>query len=119
MLYSLSEDADLSFLGERELIQVAIGLYQVIFCFDQEVSISVEDRFEITSKSETWTWTPGAKNVAESLVALLGRVVEKVRVLPRSRVELAFSGGMQLVITPENHDYESYQITHAKDVFVV
>ncbi len=119
MLYSLSEEADLSFLNQRELIQIAIGVYQVIFHFDHNISISVEDRFEIDSGAEVVVWTPGAKNVAESMVALLGNVVEQARVLPLSCVALHFSSGVRLVIKPEASTYESYQITHATGGFIV
>jgi hypothetical protein len=36
-MYGLKTEIDLSFLTGRELIQLAIGVYQVQFGFDQEV----------------------------------------------------------------------------------
>lgn len=44
-MYGLKSDIDLSFLNGRELIQVAIGLYQIQFGFDGDVRISVEGEF--------------------------------------------------------------------------
>lgn len=64
MLYELAKDADLTFLRGRELIQVAIGIYQVVFRFDQNVTISVEDSFEFTAEAKTQRWVQGASHVA-------------------------------------------------------
>jgi len=36
-MYGLKKDIDLSFLTGRELIQLAIGVYQVQFGFDEDV----------------------------------------------------------------------------------
>jgi hypothetical protein len=43
-VYGLPKDIDLTFLIDREVTQVAIGVYQVQFHFDQDVCISVESR---------------------------------------------------------------------------
>jgi hypothetical protein len=39
-MYGLSKDLDLNFLNGREVVQVAIGIYQIIFGFDEDVRIS-------------------------------------------------------------------------------
>ena len=44
-MYGLKKDIDLSFLNGREVIQVAIGIHQVQFGFDEDVRISVEGGF--------------------------------------------------------------------------
>ena len=38
-MYGLRKEIDLSFLTERELIQVAIGSFQVQFHFDEDVAV--------------------------------------------------------------------------------
>jgi len=119
MIYSLGENQDLSFLEERELEQVAIGVYQVIFNFDQNMSIMVEDRFEFSSGSEVHVWKPGATSVAGITASLLGEKVKKVRVGSGSSVELVFSGNKRLMLTPEKSRYESYQITHRGGSIIV
>jgi hypothetical protein len=44
-MYGLKKDTDLSFLNGRELVQAAVGLYQTIFRFDEDVTISAEGEF--------------------------------------------------------------------------
>ena len=44
-MYGLDRDIDLSFLKGREVEQIAIGVYQITFAFDEDVRISVEVRF--------------------------------------------------------------------------
>ena len=45
-LYVRTEkEIDLRFLNDRELIQVAVGLYHISFRFDEDVAISAEGDF--------------------------------------------------------------------------
>ena len=39
-MYGLAKDADFSFLNDKELIQIAVGEYQIQFHFDGKMSIS-------------------------------------------------------------------------------
>ena len=57
-MYGLKNDIELSFLNNRELIQVAIGLYHVSFGFDEDVAISVEAEFRYFDGKTEWTWKP-------------------------------------------------------------
>jgi hypothetical protein len=41
-MYGLEKEFDLSFLNGREVEQVAIGVYQIQFGFDEDVRVSVE-----------------------------------------------------------------------------
>jgi hypothetical protein len=44
-MYGLKKTIDLGFLMDREVGQVAIGMYQVVFSFDEDVTIAVEGEF--------------------------------------------------------------------------
>lgn len=55
--YGLRKDIDLTFLIDREVIQVAIGVYQVQFHFDQDVCISVQSSFTYSDSQQEWTWS--------------------------------------------------------------
>jgi hypothetical protein len=57
-VHEQKEDVDLSFLNGRELVQVRIGLYQVIFNFDEHVAISVERKFRYFDGQDEWRWQP-------------------------------------------------------------
>ncbi len=55
-MYGLRKDIDLTFLIDREVIQVAIGVYQVQFHFDQDVCISFLCSFSFSDSQQEWTW---------------------------------------------------------------
>lgn len=44
-MYGLSKDLDLNFLSGREIEQIAIGSHEIIFAFDEDVSITVYSEF--------------------------------------------------------------------------
>jgi hypothetical protein len=115
----LDKNIDLTFLKGREAIQVAIGVHQVIFAFDGDVTISVESHFCYSSKGNSSEWRPGAKQLAANTVQLLGAVVEGVHGHEDGTLELTFSNGDRLVITDASKEYESYQITRRGETIVV
>jgi hypothetical protein len=56
-MHGLSKDIDLKFLNGRESIQIAIGIYQVQFGFDEDVRISVEGGFRYFDGETEVVWT--------------------------------------------------------------
>jgi hypothetical protein len=118
-MYGLDPEIDISFLIAREMIQVAIGLHQIIFAFDENVTLSVEGKFEYRSSSGSSVWTPGASSAAASTVALLGKKITDVHRHDRSLLELLFSSGDRLLVFDVSKEYESYQITRPGETIVV
>jgi hypothetical protein len=118
-MYGLNRSIDLSFLRNRELIQVAIGLHQVIFAFDDDVTISVEGQFEHVSPMGSTEWRPGASELAANAVKLLGATVKSVVGQENGTLELAFSNGNCLIVRDVSSDYESYQITRRGQTIIV
>ena len=118
-MYALDPSVDLTFLKDRELIQVAIGLYQVIFAFDEEVTLSVEGKCEYCSSNGSVVWTPGASAAAAGTVDMLGQKITGVHRKDGSTLELTFSGGDRLVVFDVGKEYESYQITRRGETIIV
>ena len=118
MLYPLRDDVDLSFLNERELIQLSIGMHQVIFSFLNDLTITVEDRFVIEEPTGQTAWKPEAINEAARAVCLLGRTTKGVR-RSGSALDLEFGAGYSLAITPVENEHESYQINDGGRLFIV
>lgn len=112
-MYGLSKEIDLSFLNGRELTQVAIGVYQVQFGFDENVRISVESYFSYSDGQEEWIWRPepGASQIAARTVALLGATIQSFEAHEDGTLTLAFCGGQRLTILDNSKEYESYEIT--------
>jgi hypothetical protein len=118
-MYGLKTGVDLTFLQGRELIQLAIGKHQVIFNFDEDVSVSVEGRFEYTSRSGSSEWQPGGLIVAASAVHLLGERIVGVQGREDGTLKLTFSNDDCLLILDTSTEYESYQISRRGEIIVV
>jgi hypothetical protein len=118
-MHGLKKDIDLNFLNGRELIQVAIGMHQVIFAFDEDVAISVEGEFTYSNGKNTVVWKPGTPDAAATTVALLGTRIESTEGHQNGTLALTFSGGNRLTIPDSSREYESYQITRPGETIVV
>jgi hypothetical protein len=120
-MYGLSKDIDLSFLNGREVQQVAIGVYQIQFGFDEDVRISVEGRFTYFDGHEEWVWNPepGAAQLAARTLSLLGATVQALDAQKDGTLTLNFSNGHRLTIVDNSTEYESYDITRPGQTIIV
>jgi hypothetical protein len=116
----LMKDIDLSFLNRREVIQVAIGAYQVSFGFDKDTAISVYAHFiYFDGNCETeWKLEPNSEQIAARTVALLGAFIERVERHEDGRLTVLFSNGDRLTFLDSTKDHESYDITRPGQTIV-
>lgn len=112
-MYGLKKEIDLSFLTGRELIQVAIGSFQVQFHFDEDVSVYVEAEFRYFDGQQEWIWKqePSSPQVAGRTVAMLGASIISFERSEDGTLALTFSNRHRLTILDSFREYESYQIT--------
>ena len=112
-IYGLKKNVDLSFLKGRELAQVAIGVYQIQFGFDEDVRISVEGGFcYFDGRSDSiWKPEPGFEQIAARTVALLGATIQTFKGQENGTLTLMFSNGHRLTIPDSSKEYEPYDIT--------
>jgi uncharacterized protein DUF6188 len=118
-MYGLRSDIDLNFLIGREVIQIAIGVYQIIFAFDEDTTLSVEAEFLYSDGRTESTWKPGASHIAASTVSLLGATVVSFERNESGTLELLFSNGHRLVVRDSSKEFESYHITRPGETIVV
>jgi len=120
-MYGLKKEIDLSFLTGRELIQLAIGVYQVQFGFDEDVRISVESEFRYFDGQAEWIWRlePGSSSIAARAVALLGATIESFGSNIDGTLTLAFSNQHRLTMLDSSKEYESYDITRPGQNIIV
>jgi hypothetical protein len=120
-MYGLSKDLDLNFLNGREVVQVAIGVYQIQFGFDEDVIIYVESQFNYFDGQEEWIWKPGpgAEQIAARTVSLLSAKIQNFDRQDNGTLILTFSNGGRLTILDSSREYESYQITRPGQTIVV
>jgi hypothetical protein len=113
-MYGLPADVDVRFLCERELVQVAIGVYEVQLHFDSNVSIAIQCHCQVGAQ----VYEPG-KVAGFPLIGLLGRVVVNVMPLEQRHLRLDFDDGSSLVILENDEPYESYTVTGPGGAIVV
>jgi hypothetical protein len=120
-MYGLKKDIDLSFLNGREVIQVAIGVYQTQFGFDEDVTIYVHSQFSYFDGRDEWIWKPegGAAQIAARTVSLLGTTIQSFEGQENGTLSLVFSNGQRLTIFDNSKEYESYDITRPGSTIVV
>ncbi len=120
-MYGLNKDIDLSFLDGRQVEQVAIGIYQIIFGFDEDVRISAYSEFNYFDGREEWVWKPepGAVQIAARTLSLLGATIENFEGRENGTLLLVFSNGQRLILLDSSKEYESYDITRPGETIVV
>jgi len=118
-MYGLSKDEKLDFLLEKELIQVAIGLNQVILNFYMDISIDIGGEFNHLRNSRSLIKNKKLPRSAISLVELLGAHITDIKNSGDGTLELLFSNGDRLQIFDSEKNYESYTITLPDGTMVV
>lgn len=112
-MHGLKKETDLSFLAGRELIQVAIGSFQVQFHFDGDVAVSVEAEFRYFDGQREWIWRQerSSPQVASRTVAMLGASVTRFESTENGTLALTFSNGHRLtMVTNQALDRRSFLI---------
>jgi Family of unknown function (DUF6188) len=120
-MYGLRKEIDLSFLTGRELIQVGIGIFQVQFHFDEDVTVSVEAEFCYLDGQDEWIWRqePSPPQIAARTVAMLGASITGFETNENGTLMLTFSNGHLLTILDSFKEYESYAITRPGQTIIV
>jgi hypothetical protein len=118
-MYGLREGMDLSFLRGREVIQIAIGVHQVIFAFDGDIGISLESEFCTARDSAgSSTWRGGEPRSACPALSPLGAVIVDVNGREDETLILVFSDKKRPTIY-DSREFESYTISRPGETIVV
>lgn len=117
----LRDDINLDFLIGRTLQQVAIGVYEVIFSFDEDVRITVYGEFHYFDGETEWSWRSEADSalLAGRTVALLDFSIENVDRHENGKLALLFANKNLLTIIDLSNESESYDITRPGETIIV
>lgn len=118
-MYGLNKEVDLSFFLGNELIQVCIGLHQLILNFSGDISISIECEFFHLSKGRALNKSSELLDSARSLLSTLGCCVTDINNLGNGNLEIKLSNGDIIQINDSNEDYESYSIITPNENIIV
>jgi hypothetical protein len=113
-VYRFPENTDVGFLCERELVQVAVGAYEVQLHFDKDVSISIQGHCQIDDR----VYAPGSV-AGVHLIGLLGKIVNSARVVDNRHLRLDLKDGSSLIVLEDEAPYESYSVVGPEGVIVV
>lgn len=119
-MYGIDKAVNFKFLIGKELLQLCIGLYQLILNFTDQLVISAECvfRLEYPDGSVIEISCDSPEHTGH-LACLLGRTIETIQTEVNGELNLVFSDGFQLSIIDSNEDEESFTITMGDHEIVV
>lgn len=106
-MYGLDPDTDLSFIVGRELIQVAVGQYQVILRFTSEVSITIESDIQMDGGEAI----ADSRTAGAALLELIGAEVEGAAGVADGTLTITWRNARRLTIFDSWSEYESYTVS--------
>ena len=118
-MYKLNRTLDFSFLIGKELLQVCVGVVQVILRFDEQVSISIESDFIIIDENQNEFYCLDIPSDTGHLIKFLGLKIQHVEVLEFDKLGIYFSNGCAIFLMDNNEFSESFQIISIDDEIIV
>ena len=109
-MYGIPENVDWSFLLNKELLQVCIGLHEVCLRFEGDVVIDIECAFQHFTDGSGSAAPSGLQQSASTLTSLLGARITCAVTRAGKSLELTFSNSEVLTIHDSNECHESFHI---------
>jgi Family of unknown function (DUF6188) len=118
-VYGVPDSPEWSFLVGREVLQICVGLHQVILRFDGEVSMDIECEFDHSGATAKVPFGATLPSKAAGLVSLLGSKVASVASESGKTLAIVFTNKEILKIHDSNEIYESFQVTSPDKEIIV
>lgn len=116
-MFGLPADFDGAFLVNRSLLQVCIGLHEVILRFDEDIDIAIESRFKVATAGGDHLFDSPLRGGAASLV-FVGEKVSSATGAANGTLTLEFASGVLEVYDSSQH-HESYQVRGNGRLYIV
>jgi len=111
-MYNPDKSVDFHFLVGKELLQLCIGIYQLILNFTDNIAITAECIIYLRRMDDSIIKiSSDDPELSKNLTCLLGSTVESVATEHSGELTLIFSQGYRLTIIDSNEDRESFMIT--------
>lgn len=116
-MFGLPDGLDVNFFLGAVLTQVCIGSNEVIVRFDRDIDVTIEGDVEIgDERGKKMYGRP--PDYGRATVPFLQEAVTRVDVSSGGTLTLQLQSGSIAIIDSHAH-YESYQIRHGHDLYVV
>jgi membrane protease subunit (stomatin/prohibitin family) len=100
------------FLKGRELLQICLGMNEIIFHFDEDCSVTVLSTEEFFNKNPDLSMEKLRKTV-------LGRSVSDVYFTNIREISIVFGGSFSIAITDDRMEFESVVFKNGDEFIVV
>jgi len=118
-MYGLPSSVSLSFLEGRTLLQVCIGLHDLILNFDGDTTITVCSSIGYSTTFAQVKRYVDFRQSATVLCTFLGTTIRAAKNAGDGTLALEFTKGRTLHLYDDSTDYESYTIKHGDQLIVV
>ena len=119
-MYKLDDSINLNFLIDKELLQICISLYQLVFNFTENIAISTECTLRLIDISGSPFEIASDDPCSSSkLLSLLGNTITNIYFHDKDELTLTFSSGTKLVIIDSNDNFESFIIASPSQEIIV
>lgn len=118
-MYRMGEGFDASFLIGQELTQVAIGVNDVVFRFDEGFSILATTDFDVRINGVSSSWIAGSPDSASGVLGLVGQTISAVRVVSEVLLRITFANSSCVDLKDDSEQFESFTISRPGSILVV
>lgn len=115
-----SAPIDWSFLIDREVNQIAVGMWQMQIHLSSPtdtISISLENRFEYDD--QVWEEEAPLADRAAQLISLLGARSIDVQVEGDASLKVEFSNGHALRLFTRSDGYEAFSVSTGHGIYII
>ena len=109
-MYKINENINFKEFIDMELIQLSIGLYQIILNFSGDVCISIQSLLKLDNLETEILVSCDKPESSKHLVCLLGSKIVDVNILSETILVLTFDNEMKLSLIDNSEQYESFDI---------
>jgi hypothetical protein len=119
-MYKINKNISFEFLKGKELLQICVGKYQMIFNFEDSISVSIESKFILKLSHDYYErWESSSKDIPIRTFELLNHKIVDVFIPNEMTLQLIFENGDEMMIYDSKDNYESFQVTHKAGCIIV
>jgi hypothetical protein len=118
-MHGLPPDTDLSFFSGKTLVQVCIGVNEIILNFEPILRVTVLSSICCAPPATTLQTFSDAREAAKVLVCFLDDKIATASAGPDGAVTILFQSGGRIQLVEDRTDYESYIIDNGAASIVV
>lgn len=118
-MYKLPNGINLDFFVKKTLLQICVGVHDLIFNFDDDLAVTVTSSIGYVDSDGKSYQSDNFCEIIATLVKLLNHSVVYAKGEVSGTLTLKFDNGMEIAIYDDSEQYESYVINKGDQIIVV